>query len=96
MWVEVKVLKNKSFSERSNSMATELKILKRRALKGMIREIKNNCTMSLIRAEIDDEDISVASELSKQEVERLNLKTGDAVDMFPIDYQTYLIIGKSE
>jgi len=76
-------------------MATGLGTLKKRALRGVIREVKNNCTISLIRAEVDNEDISVASELSKQEVERLNLKIGDTVDIFPIDSNTYLIIGKS-
>ena len=76
-------------------MATGLGTLKKRALRGVIREVKNNCTVSLIRAEVNDENISVASELSKQEVERLNLKIGDTVDIFPIDSDTYLIIGKS-
>ena len=49
-------------------MATGLGTLKKRALRGVIREVKNNCTVSLIRAEVNDENISVASELSKQEV----------------------------
>ncbi|MFC1646281.1 hypothetical protein ACFL2Y_03780 [Candidatus Omnitrophota bacterium] len=77
-------------------MATALETLKRRALKGVIRAIEPiDGTMYLISAEVDDEeDTPVATELSVEEVEMLKLQIGDAVDMFPINIDTYLIIGK--
>ena len=77
-------------------MATALETLKTRALKGVIRAIEPiDGTMNLISAEIDDKECTpIATELSVEEVERLNLQIGDVVDMFPIDIDTYLIIGR--
>jgi molybdopterin-binding protein len=63
-------------------------------LKGTIREIENNCTISLIQAKIDDENLYVSSRLPKQEVARLNLKVGDPVEVFPIGQDTYFIVSK--
>lgn len=75
-------------------MATELKTSQKKALKGLIREIKDGLFASyLICVEIQGEDKEVVSELSKEEVERLNLVVGDTVDLFPVDIDTYLIVG---
>jgi molybdopterin-binding protein len=68
---------------------------RRKALRGTIREIEHNCTMSLIQAKVDNEDICVSSRLPKAELARLSLQVGDIVDIFPIDLDNYLIIGKS-
>lgn len=76
-------------------MATALETLERRALRGVIRAIEPvDGVMSLISAEIDEDYTLVATELPIEEVERLNLKIGDALDMVPISIDTYLIIGK--
>ena len=77
-------------------MATVLETLKRKALRGVIREIENNGTMSLVRAEINDKDMSVASEISKKELDALNLQIGDTVDIFPFGFNTYIIVSESK
>ena len=76
-------------------MNTTTNTSKRKALRGTIREIEHNCTMSLISAKVDNEDICVSSRLPKAELARLSLQIGDTVDIFPIDLDNYLIIGKS-
>ncbi|MDD5617863.1 MAG: TOBE domain-containing protein [Candidatus Omnitrophica bacterium] len=76
-------------------METAICASRRKALKGVIREIEHNCTMSLIRARVENEDICVSSRLPKEEVARMDLKVGDNVDIFPIDLETYLIVSKS-
>ena len=76
-------------------MATVLETLKRRALRGVVSAIEPiDGLMALISAEVEGEDTPLATELPVGEVERLNLKVGQTVDIFPIDFQTYLIIGK--
>ncbi len=76
-------------------MATALETLERRALRGVIRGIEPvDGTMALISAEIDKECTPIATELPVEEVERLNLRVGDAIDVFPFSFDTYLIIGK--
>jgi len=76
-------------------MATALETLERRALRGVIRGIEPvDGTMALISAEIDKEYTPIATELPVEEVERLNLRVGDAIDVFPFNLDTYLIIGK--
>lgn len=77
-------------------MATALKTQKRKALRGVIREIKHNCTVSLISADIEGEDINIESEMPKEELLRLDLNIGDLVDVFPVGIDTYLMIGKSQ
>lgn len=77
-------------------MATVLETQKKKALRGVIREIKHNCTISLISADVEGKDISIESEMPKEELNRLNLNVGDEVDIFPIDIDTYLMIGKSQ
>lgn len=76
-------------------MATVLETLKRKALRGVVSAIEPiDGLMALISAEVEGEDIPLATELPVDEVKRLNLKVGDAIDIFPFDFQTYLIIGK--
>ena len=75
-------------------MATALKTPRRKALRGIIRGIENNCSVSFINAQVEDQDTIITSEIPKQELGRLNLKIGDVVDIFPIDIDTYFIIGK--
>lgn len=76
-------------------MATALETLERRALRGVIRAIEPvDGVMSLICADVDKEDTPIATEIPVEEVKRLNLQTGDAIDVFPISFDTYLIIGK--
>lgn len=76
-------------------MATALETLGRRALMGVIREIEPvDGAMFLISAEIDEDYTPIATELPVEEVERLNLRVGDAIGVFPINIDTYLIIGK--
>ncbi|MFH1622409.1 MAG: hypothetical protein ABIA97_04730 [Candidatus Omnitrophota bacterium] len=76
-------------------MATALETLERRALRGVIRAIEPvDGTMSLICADIDKGNTPVATEMPVEEVQRLNLRIGDAIVAFPISCDTYLIIGK--
>ena len=76
-------------------MATALETLSRKALKGVIRDIEFvDDSMALISAEIDKEDKIIETELPVEEAKRLNLRTGDALDIIPVDIDTYLIIGK--
>lgn len=75
-------------------MATVLETQKKKALRGVIREIKHNCTVSLISAAIEGKDTTIESEMPKEEFYRLDLNIGDEVDIFPIDIDTYLMIGK--
>jgi len=76
-------------------MATVLETPRKKALRGVIREIKHNCTVSLVSADIEGRDMAVESEMAKEECLRLDLCIGDSVDIFPIDTDTYLMIGKS-
>lgn len=76
-------------------MATVLETPRKKALRGVIRDIRHNCTVSLISADIEGEDIAIESEMPKEECYKLNLRIGDSVDIFPIDINTYLMIGKS-
>mgnify|MGYP001767119405 CR=1 FL=1 len=76
-------------------MATALETLERKALRGVIRGIEPvDGTMNLISAEIDEDYTPIATELPAEEVERLDLHVGDAIAVFPINIDTYLIIGK--
>lgn len=75
-------------------MATGLETQRRKALKGVIREINSNHTFSLISAEVKSKNMLVVSEIPKKELQSLKLKIGDAVDIFPIDSNTYLIVNQ--
>lgn len=76
-------------------MATVLETQRRKALKGVIREIKHSMLDSyLICAEIQDENREIVSELPEMEVKQLNLQVGDTIDIFPLDIDTYLVVGK--
>lgn len=76
-------------------MATALKTLNRRALKGVIRDIELvDDSVALISVEIDKEYEIIATELPAEEVQRLNLQIGDVLDIIPVNIDTYLIIGK--
>ena len=75
-------------------MATALETRKRKALRGVIIEIKVGFFVAIIYVRIDGQDTEIASELPKEELSKLNLKTGDAVDIFPIDSDNYLIVNK--
>jgi hypothetical protein len=76
-------------------MATVLETPARKALKGVISNIEPiDGTMVLISAEIDEDQTSIATELPQEEVKILNLRVGDMVDVLPISFDTYLIVGK--
>ncbi|MFC1709438.1 hypothetical protein ACFL2J_05230 [Candidatus Omnitrophota bacterium] len=76
-------------------MATTLETLEKRALRGVIRGIDPiDGTMALISAEIDEDYAPVATEIPVEEVQKLNLRIGDAVDVIPIGSDTCLLIGK--
>jgi len=76
-------------------MATALETLEKRALRGVIRAIEPvDGVMSLICADVEEGNIPIATELPVEEVQRLNLRIGDAIAAFPISFDTYLIIGK--
>lgn len=76
-------------------MATVLETLKGKALKGVIRAIEPiDGLMVLISAQVDGEEAEVATELPVEEAQRLNLRVGDVIGLFPIDTETYLIIGR--
>ena len=77
-------------------MATALETQKKKALRGVIREIRHNCSVSLISAAIEGKDATIESEMPKEEFHRLNLSIGDEVDIFPISIDTYLMIGKPQ
>ncbi len=74
-------------------MATALETLKRKALRGVVREIQNLGDVSLISAEVEEESMLIASELPTEEITILNLRIGDAVNIYPINTDSYLIIG---
>ena len=76
-------------------MATATQTVRRKALRGVVAEIKHNCCISFIRAEVEGSDESIVSEVPKEELNTLNLRVGDSVDMFPLNDETYLIIGKN-
>ena len=76
-------------------MATALETLERKALRGVIRTIEPvDGVMSLICADVDNGNTPIATEIPVEEVERLNLRIGDAIAAFPISFDTYLIVGK--
>ncbi|MFC1753443.1 hypothetical protein ACFL96_08630 [Thermoproteota archaeon] len=63
-------------------MATVLEAPRKKALQGVIREIKPDFFASyLICAEIHGEGTEVVSELSRDEVEQLSLEVGDTISI---------------
>lgn len=77
-------------------MATVPRTQKKKALRGVIRDVQHNCTVSLVSADIEGRDTPIESEMPKEECMRLNLRIGDEVAIFPLDVDTYLMIGKSQ
>ncbi|MDD5005609.1 MAG: hypothetical protein PHS93_03790 [Candidatus Omnitrophica bacterium] len=73
-------------------MATVLETLRRKALRGIITDIETNGDISVIHAKAFKEGSTASCELPKEEVERLNLKAGDMVNIYPLDQDNYLIV----
>jgi len=74
-------------------MATET--LKRKALQGIVQEIRHhNETCVALSIKVADETEALV-ELPRREFNQLNISISDCVNVFPIQPDVYLIIGKA-
>ena len=74
-------------------MATET--LKRKALQGIVQEIRyHKKTYVTLSIKVADETEALV-ELPRREFNQLNISVSDCVNVFPIQPDVYLIIGKT-